>query len=43
MNYFGGTGVKIYVPDEVVNDWKALSSNIESYIYPLSEYVPIED
>lgn len=45
MNAFGGTNVKIYVPDEMVDVYKTDSiwMAIENYIYPLSEYVPIED
>jgi len=41
---FGGSSVqKIFVPDEAVNTYKVEWSNIASYIYPLSEYVPIVD
>ena len=36
---------KIYVPDELVNDYKTATNwaNIQSYIRPLSEYVEITD
>ena len=40
MDSFGGSNVKIYVPDDAVNTYKSAAgwSNIASYIYPLSEY-----
>lgn len=44
INYFGGSNVKIYVPDDSVSDYKSATgwTDIASYIYPLSEYVETE-
>lgn len=44
INYFGGSNVKVYVPDDSVSDYKSATgwTNIASYIYPLSEYVETE-
>lgn len=44
INYFGGSNVKIYVPDDSVSDYKSATgwTDIASYIYPLSEYVESE-
>lgn len=40
IDAFGGSNVKIYVPDAAVNDYKNATgwSNVASYIYPLSDY-----
>lgn len=42
INCFGGSQVKIYVPDSAVNDYKTANiwSQIASYIYPLSDIEP---
>lgn len=44
INYFGGSNVKVYVPDDSVSDYKSATgwTSIASYIYPLSEYVETE-
>lgn len=40
INAFGGQNVKIYVPDEAVQDYKTADAwvDVAQYIYPLSEY-----
>lgn len=44
IDYFGGSNVKVYVPDDSVSDYKSATgwTDIASYIYPLSEYVETE-
>ena len=39
---FGSNNVNIYVPDEAIDDYKTQWSTVADYIYPLSEYTPIE-
>jgi len=40
IKHFGGSSVKIYVPDAAVNNYKNATgwSNVSDYIYPLSQY-----
>jgi len=45
INCFGGSNVKVYVDDNLLETYKTTEGweDMIDYLYPISEYVPIED